>query len=169
MTIQQFLFYNKTIASLNTLSTNFHFIESKINQHLVKNKKLLKDTFSSWFSMIDKPQQTLHSVSSVLQIPFPGEISAHSFVSIVFTAIIEYVATYIKLKESRGNSSFCLNLSWSIRAKDFSKSALAIGFILSAELMLILKLVSVRAREEEAVNEKVNLLWVIFIVLAFQQ
>lgn len=168
MTIQQFLFYNKTIASLNTLSTNFHFIESKMNQHLVKNKKLLKDTFSSRFSMIDKPQQTFHSVSSVLQIPFPEEISAHSFISIVFTAIIEYVATYIKLKESRGNS-FCLNLSWSIRAKDFSKSALAIGFILSAELMLILKLVSVRAREEEAVNEKVNLLWVIFIVLAFQQ
>lgn len=104
MTIQQFLFYNKTIASLNTLSTNFHFIESKMNQHLVKNKKLLKDTFSSWFSMIDKPQQTLHSVSSVLQIPFPEEISTHSFISIAFTAII--VATYTKLKESRGNSSF---------------------------------------------------------------
>lgn len=58
---------------------------------------------SFWLSMINKPQLTLHFVSSRLQTPFPERISVHSFI-VTFTTIIWYEDWYRKVDESRSSS-----------------------------------------------------------------
>lgn len=81
MKIQQFQCYEKTTKKkylFFELLLSFYAI--KMYQHLVKNKELfLKDTFSFWLTMADKPQPTLDLVFSLLQTPFPERISEHSF------------------------------------------------------------------------------------------
>lgn len=90
-----------------SLLWTFAFIYAiKKYQHLIKNKELfLKDTFSFWLTMVDKPQTTLYLVFSLLQTPFPERVSGRAF-TVAFTLLDMRPWWWRKLQESKGNSRF---------------------------------------------------------------
>lgn len=105
-TIQQFPCYDKTTKIDIYFLWTFAFILCNQNESTFsKEEGDPSEGHSFWLSILNKPQPTLHFVSSLLQTPFPERISVHSFI-VTFTTIIWYEAWYRKVDKSRRSSSF---------------------------------------------------------------